>query len=157
MATLATSTQYMLPPGLPELHRQTLDWESNLSLWKEELGFFTGLILKYRHELRTRTQIQELNHMRFLLDYYSNELMPILEAKIASQKAQLRELMGQQGVQDEWRCRHAHTALAQQIATFEEEFACLRDELYSLMEKAITRTKERMDVSEAEGNEIAVI
>ena len=157
MATLGTSTQFMLPPGLPELHRQTLEWESNLCLWKEELDIFTRLILKYRHEVRTRTQIQELNHMRFLLDYYSNELLPILEAKIASQKAQLRELMGQQGVQDEWRCRHAHAALAKQIATFEEEFVCLRNELYALLEKAVTRIKSRGEFSEAAGNGISVI
>lgn len=146
MTTLTTSTRYLLPPGLPELHRQCLEWESALGLWKEELGFFARLIQKYRHELRTRTQMQELNHNRFLLDYYYNEFIPVLEARLAAQKAQLRRLMEPKEVQDESHCRRTHEALAHQIASFDQEFTCFRNELYDLMEKAITRTKFRREV-----------
>lgn len=138
----------MLPPGLHELHRQGLEWESDLQLWKEELDFFTRLILTYRHGLRTRTQIQELNHTRFLLDYYINELIPTLEARVAVQKAHLRTLMELREVQDESRCRSNHAALAQQIAIFEEEFSCFRDELFALVEKASMRIKSSMEVPE---------
>ena len=148
MTSLTTSTQYLLPPGLPELHRQSVEWESTLALWKEELDFFTRLILKYRHELRTRTQIQELNHIRFLLDYYANELIPILEVRLATQKAQLRALMEPQELQDESRCRRAHAELAEQMNSFAKEFACFRDELYALIEKAVERTKAVAEVFE---------
>ena len=149
MATLTTSTRYLLPPGLQELHQETLEWESTLGLWKEELAFFTRLIPKYRNELRTRTEIQELNHVRFLLDYYYNELIPTLEARLAAQKAQLRVLMEPGSVQDESKCRNTHASLAKQIHSCEQEFTSFRDELYTLMEKALSRTKFRKELLEA--------
>jgi hypothetical protein len=141
MVMLTTSTQYLLGPGLQDLHRQTLEWESTLGLWKEELGFFARLIPKYRQELRTRTQMQELNHVRFLLDYYENELIPLLETRLAAQKAQLRTLMEPRELQDESNCRRAQAALAEQFNSFEKEFASFREELFALLEKPVSREK----------------
>jgi len=146
MAKLTTSTQYLLAPGLQELHRQTLEWESTLELWREELGFFSRLIPKYRPELRTRTQIQELNHVRFLLDYYENELIPLLEARLAAQKAQLRTLMEPRELQDESSCRHTQATLAEQFNSFDKEFTCFRDELFALMENAVGNSKMKTQV-----------
>jgi hypothetical protein len=148
MITLTTSTRYLLPPGLQELHRQTLEWESTLALWKEELGFFTRLIPNYRQELRTRTQLQELNHVRFLLDYYENELIPLLETRLAAQKAQLRTLMEPRELQDESNCRSTQAALAEQFNSFEKEFACFRDELLALLEKPVSRNKRQRQMQE---------
>jgi len=141
MATLTTTTRYLLPPGLHELHKQVLEWESTLGLWEEELGFFSRLIPKYRQELRTRTQMQELNHVRFLLDYYENELIPLLETRLSAQKAHLRTLMEPRLLQDESTARNTQALLADQFSAFEKEFACFRDELFALLEKAVSRHK----------------
>ena len=142
-STLTGSTQYLLPPGLAELHLQTLAWESDLALWKQEFPIFERQIEKYWKELRLRAELDELSHFRFLLNYYSYDLVTSLSEKISVHKAHLKSLMEIQGEQDESAYRTEHEALALRILTFEQEFVCFKNDLYNLLEKGLARKKRR--------------
>ena len=144
VSTLTGSTQYLLPSGLAELHQQTLAWESDLALWKQEFAIFERLIAKYRKELRLKTEIDELSHFRFLLNYYSFDLVSSLSGKIGADKALLKSLMELQVSQDESAYRTEHEALALRILTFEQEFICFKNDLYNLLEKGLARKKRRI-------------
>lgn len=142
--TLTASTQYLLPPGLAELHLQTLAWESDLALWKQEFPIFERQIAKYRKELRLKTELDELGHFRFLLNYYSYDLVSSLDQKISAHKALLKSLMEPQASQDESAYRAEHETLALRILTFEQEFICFKNDLYRLLEKGLARKKRRI-------------
>jgi len=142
--TLKGSTEYLLPPGLTELHQQTLDWESDLALWKQEFAIFERLINKYRKELHLKGELEELNHLRFLLNYYSYDLVNSLSSRISEDKSRLKSLMDFQEHQDESAYRTEHEALAMRILTFEQEFICFKNDLYKLLEKGLARKKRRM-------------
>ena len=134
----------MLPPGLTELHQQTLDWASDLALWKQEFAIFERLINKYRKELHLKGELEELNHLRFLLNYYSYDLLNSLSSRISEDKSRLKSLMDLQEHQDESSYRAEHEALAMRILTFEQEFICFKNDLYKLLEKGLARKKRRM-------------
>jgi hypothetical protein len=143
--SLSTSTRYILPTGLPELHQQTNEWRSDLGLWKQELAFFGRLIDQYGKDLCLRDEIRELNHFRFLLNYYSSDLMNSLAARIGNHEVHLGLLMKELERQDESGYRTEHNALARQVQAFEQEYLCFKNELYGLLEKALNRSKTKME------------
>lgn len=135
----------MLPPGLTELHHQTLGWESDLALWKQEFAIFERLIAKYKKELRLKSEADELSHLRFLLNYYSYDLVSSLSGRIGAHKSLLKSLMELREQQDESSFRIDHEVLALRILTFEQEFICFKNDLYNLLEKGLARRKRRIE------------
>jgi hypothetical protein len=138
MATsLSTSTHYMLQPSLIDLHQKSIEWESNIELWKRELAFFKKLIDEYGKELHRRDDVEERNHFKLLLNFYANDLMGSLTAKIQNHETSLKPLMKNRNSQDESTYRSEHKTLSYQIRAFEKEFLCYKNELYLLMEKVL--------------------
>lgn len=142
--TLSASNHYLLQQGLSDLHQQTIEWESDLALWREEFAFFEKLVAKYRKELRLRGELEDLDHIRFLLNYYSYDLASSLKDQIANHKSRLKSLMDLRTMQDESAYRAEHNELALKILTLEQEVVCFKNDLYNLLEKGLARNKKRL-------------
>lgn len=140
--SISTSTNYLLQRSLQDLHRRTLEWESNISFWKQELQFFKKLINVYGSQLHLREQIHERDHFTMLLDYYSGELMDSLSKKIHDHEDHLRPLTKNVNSQDENEYRAEHRALEKQMKAIEREFLCYKSELFSLVEKVMFRNNQ---------------
>lgn len=141
MATLSTSSAYMLQPSLQDLHNKTLEWESTIEHWKKELEFFKKLIDRYGAKLNFRHDINEKEHFNFLLTYYAGELMGDLTNRIHQHEARLKPLLKNQSEQDERGYRVEHTTLERDMTIIENEFQCYKNELYTLIEKVIAKIK----------------
>lgn len=140
---IATSAHFMLQPSLKDLHVKTLAWESSLKLWKRELCFFQKLIDRYGRDLHGRTDVEEREHFRLLLNYYNDELMNSLEQSMFHHEANLKELLSNGIRQDEAAYRNDHRELEHQISAFQEEFSCYKNELYLLVEKVVQKYKRK--------------
>lgn len=139
--SLPSSTEYLLPPGLGDLHQKTLTWESNIELWKRELSFFQKLISEYGTQLQLREHIREREHFRMLLNYYKDQLMNSFANKMIKHESKLKSLMSDGKLQDESKYRDEHHELERQIAAFEKELHCYKNELYLLIEKVLLKNK----------------
>ena len=137
--SISTSTDYLLQRSLQDLHRRTLEWESNISFWKQELQFFKKLIKLYGSQLHLREQILERDHFMMLLHYYSGELMDLLLKKIHDHESHLKPLIKEVNSQDENEYRAEHRALEKQMRAIEREFHCYKGELFALIEKVMFR------------------
>jgi hypothetical protein len=140
--SLSTSNTFILPLSLQDLHQRTLEWESSLELWKRELSFFRKLIDQYGRQLHLREEINEREHFRFLLSFYSGELMNSLSNKIRLHETNLKPLIRGKNTQDEQAYRDEHQQLEKQMKAIEREFHCYKGELFSLVEKVIAKQKE---------------
>ncbi|HEX5172309.1 MAG TPA: hypothetical protein VFW11_24205 [Cyclobacteriaceae bacterium] len=139
--SLPSSTEFLLPPGLGDLHQKTLTWESNIELWKRELTFFQKLIAEYGTQLQLRDHIKEREHFKMLLNYYKNQLMNTYSGKMIRHEEKLKSLMSDGMRQEESKYRDEHHELERQINTFEKELQCFKHELYLLIEKVLLRNK----------------
>jgi hypothetical protein len=136
---LSTSTNYMLQRSLQDLHQRTLEWESSIEFWRRELVFFKKLIDQYGTKLHLREQIKEREHFKFLLDYYSGELMDELTRKINEHEIHLKPLISKRNSQDEDEYRSEHRVIEKQVRSIEQEFLSYKGELFSLVEKVMAR------------------
>ena len=141
MDAISTSSSYLLQPSLQNLHQRTMEWESTIELWKKELAFFKKLISQYGSKLNFRRDIDEKEHFNFLLSYYSGELMSSLTARIHNHEAKLKTLVNNKAKQDEKSYRAEHHAIEHEVRVIEHEFQCYRNELYTLIEKVMTKIK----------------
>jgi hypothetical protein len=125
--------------SLKDLHQTTLEWESSIEFWKKEFLFFKKLITKYEAQLSGWSNIQEKEHFKSLLNYYSGSLMELLMNKMIDHEAMLKPLLlGEKSKQDEMSYRKEHTILRYQVEALEKEFENNKNELYALIEKAMT-------------------
>lgn len=141
--SLPSSTEYLLPPGLGDLHQKTITWESNIELWKRELSFFQKLISEYGTQLQLREHIREREHFRMLLNYYKDQLMNSFTNRMIIHESKLRSLLSDGQKQDESKYREEHGELERQINAFEKELRCFKHELYLLIEKVLIRNKQK--------------
>lgn len=146
MALVLTSpTDYLLAPSLQELHKKTLEWDSCIGLWRQELAFFKKLINGYGTKLSHRENVKEREHLALLLDFYAGGLMDELTAKISEHEAHLATLVQASTRQNENHYRIEHRALEKRFSAFDEEFQCYKHELYSLIEKVMIDKKNPKD------------
>ena len=137
----SSSTEYLLPPGLGDLHQKTINWESIIELWKRELDFFDKIIKQYGTQLQGREDIKEREHFKLLLKFYKDKLMHSLSTKMLKHEAKLKFLLNDGNMQNEFNYRDEHRDLERQIGAFEKEFQCYKNELYHLIEKVLVRNK----------------
>ena len=139
--SLPSSSEFLLPQSLNDLHHTTLAWESNIELWKKELTFFEKLIKDYGEQLHRREDVRECDHFKMLLDYYAGQLMTSLTTKMINHEVRLKALMRNAKKQDESDYRKEHQELARLMNAYEKEFQCYKIELYQLVEKVLVRNK----------------
>lgn len=132
-----TSSRYLLPTSLEDLHHRTREWQSCLEFWKRELDFFRKLIDRYGKQLKYRHNIEEREHLRQLLSYYSGPMMDSLTDSIHHHEARLKPILKNEGIQDEAMFREEHDTMEQTILTIEHEIKAYRNELYILIEKVL--------------------
>lgn len=137
------SSGYLLEESLKDLHQKTLEWESSLEFWKRELAFFKKLMDDYGRDLHMRNQIEEREHFKQLLSYYTDGLMNSLTIRIRQHEASLKQLLNAKDKQDETSYRLDHKTLEFQISTFQKEFQSYKHELYSLIEKVLVKKNHR--------------
>lgn len=128
----------MIQGSLEELHKKTMEWESDLEFWKRELEFFRKLIDKFGRRLNLEDDISEREHFKLLLSYYSGELLKSLTQKIIQHESRLKPLLKNALYQDEGTYRTEHSAIQKELNTVENEFQCYKNELYKLIEKVMS-------------------
>jgi hypothetical protein len=138
---LPSSSEFLLPQSLNDLHHTTLEWESNIELWKRELIFFQKLIKEYGEHLHRREEVRECDHFKMLLDYYAGQLMTSLTNKMINHEVRLKALMRNTKRQDESEYRKEHRELDRLMSAYEKEFQCYKHELFQLIEKVMVRNK----------------
>jgi len=139
--SLPSSSEFLLPQSLNDLHHTTLEWESKIELWKRELIFFQKLIKEYGEQLHRREDVRECDHFKMLLDYYAGQLMTSLTKKMNNHEVRLKALMRNRKKQDEANYRKEHAELTRLMNAYENEFQCYKNELYQLVEKVMVRNK----------------
>ena len=140
MKSLPADSASALMESLQDLHKKTLEWESDIEFWKKELHFFRKLIGKYDTRINGWSNVQEKDHFKSLLNYYSGSLMELLSNKMIDHESRLKPLLNGDGDhQDEMAYRKEHSDLRYQIEAFQKEFEIYKNELYALIEKAMTQ------------------
>lgn len=138
-ALLGTSQQYVLLQSLEDLHHKTIEWQSHLEFWRQELAFFKKLIKRYGIKIRLRHNIQECKHLRQLLGYYSGDMILSLSHIISQHEHKLKFLLSNGKIQDEQTFRAEHEAMEDQLTAVEKEIKAYKAELFDLIEKVLSK------------------
>ncbi|MCB0761451.1 MAG: hypothetical protein KDC12_08020 [Flavobacteriales bacterium] len=125
--------------SLEDLHNVTLNWESQVQFWKDEIRFFQDIIDKYflqmvsNDNLDTTTEI--VDEMSSIRDRGLSDLM----SKMELHEEHLSSLMNQEWSEEAY--RKEHIKLAQDMHQFNNGLVQLKQRVFNLVEDVRNESK----------------
>lgn len=136
ISVLSTTKNYILQPGLVDMHRKSLEYLSATALWKRELTFFQRLLDTYAPKFSALEDKKQIDHFQNLLIYYSGELVDELNKKIRQHEGHLARLL-QKKDESDTQYFNEHKDIMSQAESFSKTFDGFRHELYDFIEKVM--------------------
>ncbi len=134
-------SDYLHNASFDELHKVTLEWVSELNLWKDELQFFQRLIDKFIMKMITQ---ETLTHVQEIVDriihYNDIDLKDIL-SKVELHEKHLEQLVEQPFSHDETAFRKEHSELEDEISKFMGRFKNFKTEIFEVIEELLRNEK----------------
>jgi hypothetical protein len=144
MTTLISKagSEYLLQSGLDVLHRETLEWLSELEFVKIELSFLLKLTDKAFLKARGAQKLSELNSIENRLKVTRNKTLKELYESLTMHEEHLSALDNvKTGKTNEQSVREEHSIHSAAIRKFIESVRSLKKELFDAFEKQIRLTK----------------
>lgn len=136
METLGSpKREYMLSSSLTDLHKMSVEWASEIELWRAEVKFFQKLLDQYAPKIESIDHRKELDHFQNLIIYYGGELIDEFRQSVSRHEKHLSALLSDKNVQDEESYREAHHKIGDRIETYSKEFRQFKKELFEFVEK----------------------
>jgi len=133
---VADST-YLLEEGLEKLHQESMDWISEMDLWKLELDFFQKLLDKYSAQFSTIEQKKRLDYFQNLIIYYSGELIDSFIEKTKRHETLLAKEMVEPLEMDEQEYRKMHKEIEEDVRSLRKRFYAYKKEFLTFIKPVI--------------------
>jgi hypothetical protein len=136
ISATATTTNYILQPGLVNKHRETVEWLSATVLWKRELRFFQRILDQHASKFIDIEDKKKIDHFQNLIIYYSGELIPSLSTKLRLHEKKLAEMLE---LKDELNTGYfkEHTDLMHELESFDKHAKDFKESLFNFIEKVM--------------------
>lgn len=133
METTAIKAGHLLEGSLEWLHRQTMEWLSDVEFWREELVFFYHLLRK--QELQLYFPMQQVAVLEKELVKISSEEIKELEATLRKHEEKLRAILEAASKSNELDYRHDHKTILFAMKNFEETMRSFKKSVFALVRK----------------------
>ncbi|MDM9632277.1 hypothetical protein [Robiginitalea aurantiaca] len=125
---LTSTSDYLLPASLADLHQQSSEWLDTVAFWKDETRFFASLLegggTKDTNEKDQSEMLRNLDRLHeMLFEYLADEIRE--HEQLLSQIEK-----GTQGIADA-RYREAHRSLKDKMAKFTLDFRKFKSLVFS--------------------------
>ncbi|MFM1878113.1 MAG: hypothetical protein RLZZ241_979 [Bacteroidota bacterium] len=128
---LTSSTAYLLPEGLEDLHAQSLNWLETIAFWKDETRFFANLVKNKNGKKDSdglADLLQNLEHLhQMLFDYLSEE--------IRAHERMLSDIIKAVQGNSDANYREVHRHLSTRMTAFEADFRNLKKTIFERAKK----------------------
>jgi len=133
---VADST-YLLEEGLEKLHQESMDWISEMDLWKLELDFFQKLLDTHSPQFSTIEQKKRLDYFQNLIIYYSGELIDSIIEKTKRHEVFLAKEMVEPQEMDEREYRKMHRGIEENVRSLRKRFYDYKKEFFTFVKSVI--------------------
>lgn len=132
------SGEYLLEPGLENLHQQSKTWLSEIELWKIELTFFQKLLDRYARNFQDIEDKKKIDQFQNFIIYYSGELLDEAHKQVRQQE----EFLAQQLASDNTRpneqdYRLRHESAQEKVSGIRVQMADRKRSFFEFLEKVI--------------------
>jgi hypothetical protein len=137
MESLTTPTgEFILPPSLVGMHRESVEWLSATELWKRELNFFQKLLDQHAPKMNAVEFKKQIDHFQHLITYYNGELVDLLHKKLRKHESRLGKIL-QASNESDSEYIHEHTSLMDEASSFQKVFTEFKHGFFAFIETGL--------------------
>lgn len=123
--------------GWKELHQESMQWNSDIELWKIEMNFFQKLLDKYGSFFVDVDQKMEIDHYQNLITYYDGELLDQFKQSVRRHENNLAKDFALGGKVNVKEYVEIHQDLLIRIRAFDSEIKAYKKEFFEFITKAL--------------------
>ena len=140
---IAESQPMSMERNIEEMYHNSLDWQSEVSLWKQELKFFQKMLDTYTGKCLSVEQKQRLSHLQNLLIYYDGELLDQFRQQTRRHVKYLAHQMEEENILNLYEYQQKFGGLSNHLAAFATEYRRYKKDFFALMEELIDQSVEK--------------
>ncbi len=133
METTTPTTDHLLEGTLEWLHKQTIEWISDVQFWREELKFFYHVLRK--SELRMSYPMQQVAEMEKELVSISSKDLNELETSLQMHERKLKLILESVSSMNELQYRQDHKNILFTVQSFVEKVRMFKKSVFDLVKK----------------------
>lgn len=133
ISVLGTTGKYVLQPGLINMHTQTLDCLSAISLWKRETAFFQKVLDQNATRNDSVQFKKNVDHFQNLIIYYGGELIDQLRKKLQDHESKLARMLKEENESDTEYFQE-HNGLMAELESFQIVFHTFKNAFFDFIE-----------------------
>ncbi len=142
------SQPMLMKRNIDEMYHNSLDWQSEVSLWKQELKFFQKMLDTYTVKCLSVAQKQRLSHLQNLLIYYNGELLDQFKQQTRRHVKYLGHRMEEDHSLDFDEYQQRFGGLSNHLSAFATEYRRYKKDFFALMGELIDQSAEQKSSSE---------
>lgn len=135
------NVEHLLDPSLENLHRESLQWMSEVELWKHELVFFQKLLEQNAPGITSTHDKKELSHLQNVIIYYNGELLDEFKQKVRRHKKYLANKLLMNEDMEEGEYRKKHGAILSHLSSFRSEFNMHKKEFFQFLSQVMEKDR----------------
>jgi hypothetical protein len=145
---MSESQQMSLERNVEEMYQNSLEWQSEVSLWKQEMKFFQKMLDTYTGKCLSVEQKQRLSHFQNLLIYYDGELLDQFKQQTRRHAKYLANQLEETHPLNVNEYQQKFGGLSRHLSAFATEYRRYKKDFFGLMEELIDQST--VEVNEAE-------
>ncbi|MEM9831044.1 MAG: hypothetical protein AAF944_10430 [Bacteroidota bacterium] len=146
---IAESQPMSMERNIDEMYHNSLDWQSEVSLWKQEMKFFQKMLDTYTGKCLSIEQKQRLSHLQNLHIYYDGELLDQFRQQTRRHVKYLAHQMEEGSTLNLNEYQQKFGGLSSHLAAFAAEYRRYKKDFFALMEELIDQSSEKETPTEA--------
>ncbi|WKN41667.1 hypothetical protein [Tunicatimonas pelagia] len=150
---IAESQPMSMERNIDEMYHNSLDWQSEVSLWKQELKFFQKMLDTYTRKCLSVQQKQRLSHLQNLLIYYNGELLDQFKQQTRRHVKYLSHQMEEESSLNLNEYQQKFGGLSNHLAAFATEYRRYKKDFFTLMSELIDQSSEKEALAEPIGTD----
>ena len=137
MEELLNELNVARPSSVESMYHESLEWQLEVALWKQELKFFQKMLDINARHCHTSGQKQKLGHFQNLIIYYNGELLDQFRQKTRRSSKYLAQHVESDADFDQDTYQQKFGRLNGQLRAFAVEYRKYKKEFFQFMEEVM--------------------
>lgn len=150
---MSESQQMSMERNIEEMYQNSLEWQSEVSLWKQELKFFQKMLDTYTGKCLSVEQKQRLSHFQNLLIYYDGELLDQFKQQTRRHAKYLASQLEENQPFNIDEYQQKFGGLSGHLSAFAAEYRRYKKDFFGLMEELIDQSVVEVNETELTNSE----
>ena len=146
MESLPHESDISQPPSVESLYHDSLEWQLEVALWKQELKFFQRMLDINARHCHSSAQKKKLGHFQNIIIYYNGELLDQFRqqtrrnSKYLAQHVEDTSDFNYDGYQQKFR------GLGERLQAFSVEYRKYKNEFFQFLEEVMEHSVDQPTV-----------